>query len=46
MVHMIYQYPEIPFTWIEFENGGHGVFMLTRQQLLDCADQFADYYLD
>lgn len=46
MVHMIYQYPEVPFTWIEFENGGHGVFMLTRQQLLDCADQFADYYLD
>lgn len=43
MVHMIYQYPDIPFTWIEFENGGHGVFMLTREQLLDCADQFVEY---
>ncbi len=45
MVHMMDQYPGIPFTWIEFEQGGHGVFMLTRQQLLDCADQFS-LYLD
>ncbi|WP_413111935.1 50S ribosomal protein L3 N(5)-glutamine methyltransferase [Thaumasiovibrio sp. DFM-14] len=43
MVHMMEQYPEIPFTWIEFEHGGHGVFMLTRQQLLDCADTFKLY---
>lgn len=45
MVHMIDQYPQIPFTWIDFENGGHGVFMLTREQLVDCADEFA-LYLD
>ncbi|MDP5254755.1 MULTISPECIES: 50S ribosomal protein L3 N(5)-glutamine methyltransferase [unclassified Vibrio] len=45
MVHMMEQYPGIPFTWIEFEQGGHGVFMLTRQQLLECADQFS-LYLD
>ncbi|MZI92076.1 50S ribosomal protein L3 N(5)-glutamine methyltransferase [Vibrio sp. CAIM 722] len=45
MVHLMEQYPNIPFTWIEFENGGHGVFMLTRQQLVDCADEFS-LYLD
>jgi ribosomal protein L3 glutamine methyltransferase len=43
MVHMMEQYPQIPFTWIEFENGGHGVFMLTKQQLLEHADEFALY---
>ncbi|AEH32634.1 50S ribosomal protein L3 N(5)-glutamine methyltransferase [Vibrio anguillarum] len=43
MVHMMNQYDHIPFTWLEFENGGHGVFMLTRQQLVDCASDFALY---
>ncbi|CAM2796664.1 50S ribosomal protein L3 N(5)-glutamine methyltransferase [Vibrio rarus] len=43
MVHMIEQYPDIPFTWVEFANGGHGVFMLTREQLVDCAAEFALY---
>ncbi|MCG3843913.1 50S ribosomal protein L3 N(5)-glutamine methyltransferase [Photobacterium damselae] len=43
MVHMEEQYPHIPFTWIEFENGGHGVFMLTREQLVEFADDFALY---
>lgn len=45
MVHMIDQYPQIPFTWIEFENGGHGVFLLTKEQLLEHKDEFA-LYLD
>ncbi len=32
-VHLQAAYPEIPFQWIEFSIGGHGVFVLTKAQL-------------
>ncbi|WP_233956168.1 50S ribosomal protein L3 N(5)-glutamine methyltransferase [Pectobacterium versatile] len=43
MVHLIDQYPDIPFTWLEFDNGGDGVFMLTQSQLVDCKSYFSAY---
>ena len=43
MVHLIEQFPDAPFTWVNFENGGDGVFVLTRDQLLECEHLFAVY---
>ena len=31
--HLEAAFPQIAFTWIEFEFGGHGVFVMTKQEL-------------
>jgi ribosomal protein L3 glutamine methyltransferase len=33
-------FPRVPFTWIELERGGHGVFVLTARELLECGASF------
>ena len=34
------QYPAVPFEWPEFARGGHGVFVLSKAQLDEYAEQF------
>lgn len=34
-VHMHARYPELPIQWIEFENGGHGVFAISKNDLVE-----------
>ncbi len=43
MVHLIEQFPDVPFTWVEFEHGGDGVFVLTYDQLVENESLFAIY---
>lgn len=27
-------YPDVPFMWVELENGGHGVFIISKEELM------------
>ncbi|RUO58586.1 50S ribosomal protein L3 N(5)-glutamine methyltransferase [Pseudidiomarina insulisalsae] len=40
MVHIMELYPDVPFTWLSFERGGDGVFLMTRQELLEHQAKF------
>jgi ribosomal protein L3 glutamine methyltransferase len=35
-------YPQVPFTWIEFEHGGEGVFTLTARELQEYRNSWRD----
>ncbi len=34
-VHMNERYPGLPLTWVDFEQGGHGVFVINKAALLE-----------
>lgn len=33
-VNLEARFPDVPFVWVEFEHGGHGVFVMTRDELV------------
>ncbi|WP_101760366.1 50S ribosomal protein L3 N(5)-glutamine methyltransferase [Oceanicoccus sp. KOV_DT_Chl] len=35
-------FPDVAFTWLEFERGGHGVFVMTRDELLQYQSFFSE----
>lgn len=39
--HVEAAFPRVPFLWLSFESGGHGVFVITRQELLEHQAAFA-----
>jgi len=39
-VHLEAVFPEVPFRWLTFERGGHGVFLLTKTQLVEFSELF------
>jgi len=33
-------FPNVPFMWLTFESGGHGVFVIRKQELLEYQAEF------
>lgn len=40
MVHVMAEWPEVDFEWVEFRRGGHGVFVLSAEQCRRFQDLF------
>ncbi|MES9904179.1 MAG: 50S ribosomal protein L3 N(5)-glutamine methyltransferase [Sedimenticola sp.] len=36
------RYPQVPFLWLDFAHGGHGVFLLTAEQLSEYQNEFEE----
>ena len=41
---VVERFPEVPFEWLEFERGGHGVFLLHAETLLEYRKLFQQAY--
>lgn len=37
---LVARFPDVPFTWLAFEHGGHGVFLIQADELAVYRDQF------
>lgn len=41
--HLRQAYPSIQFNWLKFEKGGHGIFAISREELVEYRELFGQY---